>query len=852
MVRRVPREGRRQDPLDPGDREGPEGLHGGADPREGGQARGHLVRRPHARRRACQGADGQARRPRTVPGHERHQVRHLQRDGRAVVGGDARVRRGRADGEAAGRQAVPRGVREGGLQGAVGGVRALRLRRGEPGHRRDGPRPREGGRAAQADTEPEHDHRSRRVRRVWAEHRLAHLQVREPGRQVGALGGLGVRLRQAHAARPQVQEDVTGAPRAAPGAAPAAGVERRDAGGDVRPRRRRVHALLRRARRDPLLPRRHLHARRLRRAHGARGAQGRGPRRPARGAAAHLRRVDPRHRPRRRRGRASLREAARTRLAADDAARDPLARTRDPRVRADLLPARRRPEALPAAPAAGRVRGRRGRDPLREPRHPRDRARGDGGGGPRHQPHENGRGDPCGGPGAGGGADDGGEPRPHRGRDLLPGLRPRRRGGDPQRALLQRDPFHHGDHRRRHRLLRGGDRRPRQRLRRNRRRPALRRAPDDGRGAHPARLRVPRRRRVRRRHAVPRVQAERHPRREERRARVSHDLALVWLAEAAVFTLVVAGILAERPWALGATGAAIVAAGALVRFVPRLGTTLAGAFARRRPAALGAGVVLALALPLALRSSPYWTFVATLALLYVTIGQGLNLQIGTAGVINLAGAAFAGLGGYSVGLLTVKTGWPPWLAAVVALWVAVAVRTLLFVPILKTRGHYLALVTIAFVFIFNILMNNLEFTGGPQGIKNIPTLRLLGHAFTTKPVLAGVELPSHANFYYAALVMAGLTTWVLRRLHDSWLGLALNTLRDDEIAARCCGVSITRGKLLAFSIGNFFIGLGGAFYAVMVGFVSPPDFDFGYSLVMLSVIIIGEHDERVPEVEVGR
>ena len=331
---------------------------------------------------------------------------------------------------------------------------------------------------------------------------------------------------------------------------------------------------------------------------------------------------------------------------------------------------------------------------------------------------------------------------------------------------------------------------------------------------------------------------------------MSRDLALVWLAEAAVFTLVVAGILAERPWALGATGAAIVAAGALVRFVPRLGGALAGAFARRRPAALGAGVVLALALPLALRSSPYWTFVATLALLYVTIGQGLNLQIGTAGVINLAGAAFAGLGGYSVGLLTVAAGWPSWLAVLVGPWVAVAVGTILFVPILKTRGHYLALVTIAFVFIFNILVNNLEFTGGPQGIKNIPTLSLGGYTFTTRPALAGVDLPAHANFYYAALAMAGLTTWVLRRLHDSWLGLALNTLRDDEIAARCCGVSVTRGKLLAFSIGNFFIGLGGAFYAVVVGFVSPPDFDFGYSLVMLSVIIIGGVDS-IPGVVLG-
>src|SRR3990172_4431487 len=349
---------------------------------------------------------------------------------------------------------------------------------------------------------------------------------------------------------------------------------------------------------------------------------------------------------------------------------------------------------------------------------------------------------------------------------------------------------------------------------------------------------------------------------------------LVWLAELIVFALVVAGILSERPAALAATGAALVAAALLprlapglprpladafpasrcaallLRLAPGLRGRLAEAFAAERGAALAGGAALALALPFALRASPYWTFVAALALLYVTIGQGLNLQIGSAGLINLAGAAFAGLGGYAVGLLTVGAGRASWGAVLVAPWVAVAVGALLFVPILKTRGHYLALVTIAFVFIFNILMNNLEFTGGPQGIKNIPTLRILGSAFTTKPVVLGVELPAHANFYYAALATAWLATLILRRLHDAWLGLALNTLRDDEIAARCVGVSITRGKLLAFSIGNFFIGLGGALYAVMVGFVSPPDFDFGYSLVMLSVIIIGGVDS-IPGVVLG-
>ncbi len=327
-------------------------------------------------------------------------------------------------------------------------------------------------------------------------------------------------------------------------------------------------------------------------------------------------------------------------------------------------------------------------------------------------------------------------------------------------------------------------------------------------------------------------------------------MILVWAAEAAVFALAVSGILAERPAALAVTGAAIVLAFALVRFVTPLRSALRTAFSRHRHAALAGGALCTLALPLALSASPYWTFVATLALLYITIGQGLNLQIGAAGVINLAGAAFAGLGGYTAGLLTVNAGWPSWLALLAGPVVAVAVGAVLFVPVLKTRGHYLALVTIAFVFIFNILMNNLEFTGGPQGIKNIPTLRLGGYAFTTRPTLLGVPLPAHANFYYAALLMAALTTWIIRRLYDSWLGLALNTLRDDEIAAKCCGVSITRGKLMAFAIGNFFIGLGGAFYAVMVGFVSPPDFDFGYSLIMLSVIIIGGVDS-IPGVILG-
>jgi branched-chain amino acid transport system permease protein len=319
-------------------------------------------------------------------------------------------------------------------------------------------------------------------------------------------------------------------------------------------------------------------------------------------------------------------------------------------------------------------------------------------------------------------------------------------------------------------------------------------------------------------------------------------LAAVWAVEAGLFALVVAALLAERPPAVAATVAALLVVGGGARLSARIRRWTAAAFRVHAAGALAGAAVLAVALPVFLRGSPYWTFVATMALLYVTIAQGLNLQIGTAGVINLAGAAFSGLGGYTVGILTVTLGMPPWLAVLLGPLVAVAVGAVLFVPILQVRGHYLALVTIAFGFIFNILVNNLEFTGGPQGLKNIPTLRPLGYAFTSPLRLGGLTLPYHANFYLAALAMAAVVTWIAWRLHNSWFGLTLNTLRDDEIAAKCSGVSLARYKLLAFSIGNGFIGLGGAFYAVMVGFVSPPDFDFGYSLVMLSVIILGGLD----------
>ncbi|MFQ5839895.1 MAG: branched-chain amino acid ABC transporter permease [Candidatus Methylomirabilales bacterium] len=318
-------------------------------------------------------------------------------------------------------------------------------------------------------------------------------------------------------------------------------------------------------------------------------------------------------------------------------------------------------------------------------------------------------------------------------------------------------------------------------------------------------------------------------------------LALL-LIEGGLYALFIACLEATETWTLLALGAGIALLIAVVRWVSWVEEWLFALFGHHRVAALLILGLFALTFPFFLRTSPYWIFVVTLGLIYGMIALGLNLQLGTAGVINLAGAAFSGIGAYTVGLLTVRVGLPVFAAFLLGPVVAMLIGALLFVPILKTRGHYLALVTIAFVFIFNILVNNLAFTGGPQGIKNIPTVELFGHLFTRSPVLFGVALPFYANFFYSALLLISLAGWAVWRLHNSWVGLTLNTVRDDETVAKCFGVSIARWKLLAFSLGNVLIGLGGAFYAVMVGFIAPANFTFGDSLIMVSIVILGGLD----------
>jgi branched-chain amino acid transport system permease protein len=165
----------------------------------------------------------------------------------------------------------------------------------------------------------------------------------------------------------------------------------------------------------------------------------------------------------------------------------------------------------------------------------------------------------------------------------------------------------------------------------------------------------------------------------------------------------------------------------------------------------------------------------------------------------------------------------------------------LYFPIYRTKGHYIALVSLAFQFIIVLALDNLAFTGGPQGLKSIPSISIFGYDFLSTP--GGLHF--YTNYYYFTLLIVVLTVIFFHRLHNSWVGLTLSYIRDDEIAARCFGVNSSAWQLIAFMTGTFFMGIGGSIYAHMVGFISPPNFLFIESLAILAIVIIGGMDNIV-------
>ncbi len=280
--------------------------------------------------------------------------------------------------------------------------------------------------------------------------------------------------------------------------------------------------------------------------------------------------------------------------------------------------------------------------------------------------------------------------------------------------------------------------------------------------------------------------------------------------------------------------------------LPKVAAT-SPAMGRAGRAVAPALLIFALLLPFG--GSRYYVDLATLVLTYIMLGWGLNVVVGLAGLLDLGYVAFYAVGAYSYALLAVNFGLGFWTCLPLAGILAAFWGVLLGFPVLRLRGDYLAIVTLAFGEIIRIVLNNwVSLTNGPNGITGIPRPTLFGLTFSMDGgdgTFAGFfnlepETIQRVIFlYYVILGLALLTNWFTLRLRRTPLGRAWEALREDETACRSLGINVTNTKLTAFAIGAMFGGFAGAFFATRQAFISPESFTFIESATVLAIVVLG-------------
>jgi branched-chain amino acid transport system permease protein len=271
-------------------------------------------------------------------------------------------------------------------------------------------------------------------------------------------------------------------------------------------------------------------------------------------------------------------------------------------------------------------------------------------------------------------------------------------------------------------------------------------------------------------------------------------------------------------------------------------------------------LLLAVALPWIVQFIPGWERrglgIAIYILSYIMLGWGLNIVVGLAGLLDLGYVAFYAVGAYAYALLTTVyfplwfgDGIIPWtfyLVLPLAGFLAALWGVILGFPVLRLKGDYLAIVTLAFGEIIRlVLINWFSFTKGPQGI-NVPKATFFGLPFTDAPGgfadFFGLEynrLHFYFFLYYTILILALITYVATNRLRRLPIGRAWEALREDEIACRALGINTTTTKLTAFAIGAMFGGFAGSFFAARQGFVSPESFVYIESALILAIVVLG-------------
>src|SRR5689334_3097068 len=207
----------------------------------------------------------------------------------------------------------------------------------------------------------------------------------------------------------------------------------------------------------------------------------------------------------------------------------------------------------------------------------------------------------------------------------------------------------------------------------------------------------------------------------------------------------------------------------------------------------------------------------TTVLLYSVATLGLNIQFGYAGVLNFAGASFFGIGAYTSAVLNAHTALPHLVVLLIGGLLAALIGSLLLLPVLRTRGHYAAVVTIAFALLFKTFLEVNDVLGGPQGMQ-VKGMRILGWSFNDNIEIGKISLSFYMNYFVLSLLLLVAAFVLVRRLERSWIGLNLDALRLDHTAAGCFGLDVVRWKITAFLIGNFLIGIAGALFGMVGGF----------------------------------
>lgn len=315
--------------------------------------------------------------------------------------------------------------------------------------------------------------------------------------------------------------------------------------------------------------------------------------------------------------------------------------------------------------------------------------------------------------------------------------------------------------------------------------------------------------------------------------------------EMAFFALLYLFLISEETVSIFSALGGLVLLSVLAGKSPGLNQLLRKGFSIYKIPAVLLGVLFILLLPIFLKERPYHIFILFNAGLFALLALGLNWQIGSTNIVNFAtGASFA-TGAYTAALLAVHLGWPFWVLLPISGLAAATVGFILGLPCMKTKTYYLSLVTMAFTIIVYLILNNLDFTGGPDGISGIPFPSLGFHSFGSPIRLLGLEIPFQANFYYLAVVLVAITFLVDQRFRYSRIGLAWNAIRNDEIAASCQGIDILYYKVLSFSANFFFDGIAGALFAFSMGHISPESFNFNVSVTVVAIVIVGGLDNAV-------